>query len=89
LINEGPPQNLQGKAIVVSGNLRKLTREAAESAIRVRGGRSPGSVSRKTFALVLGENPGANKQRSARDLNIPVLDEAGFEVLLETGELPK
>jgi len=89
LTNEGPPQNLQGKAIVVSGNLRKLTREAAESAIRVRGGRSPGSVSRKTFALVLGENPGANKQRSARELNIPVLDEAGFEVLLETGELPK
>ncbi|MEN9552496.1 MAG: ligase, partial [Actinomycetota bacterium] len=56
--------------------------------IKSRGGKSPGSVSAKTFAVVLGESPGASKVTKAEQLGIPVLDEAGFEVLLETGELP-
>ena len=82
------PQTLVGKAVVVTGTLANYSREAAEAAIKSRGGKSPGSVSAKTFAVVLGESPGASKVTKAEQLGIPILDEAGFEFLLETGELP-
>lgn len=82
------PQTLVGKAVVVTGTLANYSREGAEAAIKSRGGKSPGSVSAKTFAVVLGESPGASKVTKAEQLKIPVLDEAGFEILLETGELP-
>jgi DNA ligase (NAD+) len=79
---------LAGRNVVVTGTLRNYGREEAEAAIKARGGKSPGSVSSKTFALVIGEEPGASKVTKARELGIPMLDEAGFERLLETGELP-
>ncbi len=82
------PQTLTGKAVVVTGSLSAYSRDGAEEAIKSRGGKSPGSVSAKTFAVVLGESPGASKVTKAEQLGIPVLDEAGFEILLATGELP-
>lgn len=82
------PQTLVGKAVVVTGTLAGYSREGAEEAIKSRGGKSPGSVSAKTFAVVIGESPGASKVTKAEQLNIPILDEAGFNILLETGELP-
>jgi DNA ligase (NAD+) len=82
------PQTLVGKAVVVTGSLSAYSRDGAEEAIKSRGGKSPGSVSAKTFAVVLGESPGASKVTKAEPLGIPVLDEAGFEILLATGELP-
>ena len=82
------PQTLIGKAVVVTGSLVSYSRDGAEEAIKSRGGKSPGSVSAKTFAVVLGESPGASKVTKAEQLGIPVLDEAGFEILLATGELP-
>ena len=45
-------------------------------------------MSAKTFALVVGEDPSANKVAKAQDLGIPVLDRDGFLELLETGALP-
>ncbi|TPW07851.1 MAG: ligA, partial [Acidimicrobiaceae bacterium] len=59
-----------------------------EAAIKGRGGKSPGSVSAKTYALVVGAEPGASKVSRAADLGVPVLSEGGFVTLLETGELP-
>ena len=82
------PQNLVGRAVVVTGTLANYSREEAEQAIKARGGKSPGSVSAKTFAVVTGADPGASKLTKAEQLGVPVLDEAGFEVLLATGELP-
>ena len=82
------PQTLEGKAIVVTGTLANYSREGAEIAIKDHGGKSPGSVSAKTFAVVVGEAPGASKLTKAEQLGIPVLDEEGFEHLLTTGELP-
>jgi DNA ligase (NAD+) len=82
------PQVLAGKSVVVTGTLEGYSREEAEEAITSRGGKSPGSVSKKTTAVVVGADPGASKLTKARSLGIPVLDEAGFRALLETGRLP-
>jgi DNA ligase (NAD+) len=82
------PQVLAGKSVVVTGTLEGYTREQAEAAITSRGGKSPGSVSKKTTAVVVGAEPGASKLGKAEALGVPVLDEAGFAHLLETGELP-
>jgi len=79
---------LAGKAVVVTGTLEKYSREEAELAIKARGGKSPGSVSAKTFAVVVGESPGASKLAKAEQLGVPILDDAAFDQLLETGELP-
>ena len=90
---EGPdapevPQVLAGMSIVVTGTLEGWSREEAEEAIKSRGGKSPGSVSKKTTAVVVGSEPGAAKLNKATELGVPVLDEAGFSRLLETGETP-
>ena len=53
-----------------------------------RGGKSPGSVSKKTYVLVVGDAPGASKTKKAEELGVPTMDAAGFDALLETGELP-
>ena len=81
------PQVLAGRAVVVTGTLEGWSREEAEAAIKDRGGKSPGSVSAKTYALVAGAEPGASKVTKATELGIPVLDEAAFRALLETGEI--
>jgi DNA ligase (NAD+) len=82
------PQVLAGKAVVVTGTLVGFSRDEAEAAVKGRGGKSPGSVSKKTFAVVVGAEPGASKLSKAEELGVPVLDEAGFVHLLDTGELP-
>ena len=82
------PQNLVGKAVVVTGTVEGFSREGAQEAITSRGGKSPGSVSAKTFALVVGDEPGSSKLTKATELGVPIIDAAGFLKLLETGELP-
>jgi DNA ligase (NAD+) len=90
---EGPSapavaQTLAGMSIVVTGTLERWSREDAEAAIKSRGGKAPGSVSKKTTAIVLGADPGAAKLSKAVELGVPVLDEDAFARLVETGELP-
>ncbi len=90
---EGPevsdvPQVLDGLTVVVTGSLDNYSRDGAADAIKSRGGKNPGSVSKKTTALVVGAEPGASKLTKAQDLGVPILDEAGFEQLLATGRLP-
>ena len=90
---EGPgdpdvAQVLTGISLVVTGTLERWPREAAEEAIKARGGKAPGSVSKKTTAVVAGEAPGAAKITKAAQLGVRVIDEAAFEHLLETGDLP-
>lgn len=82
------PQVLEGLSIVVSGSLDGFSRDGAADAIKSRGGKNPGSVSKKTTALVVGAEPGASKLAKAEDLGVPILDEAAFEKLLESGQLP-
>jgi len=84
----GPIATLTGKSVVVTGTLDGFTREQAEEAITARGGKSPGSVSAKTFAVVVGTEPGTAKLRKAEELGIPIVDGARFAELLESGEVP-
>jgi DNA ligase (NAD+) len=73
---------------VVTGTLEGYTREEAEEAIVARGGKSPGSVSARTWAVVLGAEPGSAKLRKAEELGIAVVEGARFAELLETGAIP-
>jgi len=79
---------LSGKAVVVTGAVPGYTREGAEAAIVARGGSSPGSVSKKTFCVVVGESPGASKLTKAEELGIPIVSAENFESLLVNGVLP-
>ena len=82
------PQTLAGMSLVVSGALEGFSRDEAKQAILARGGSAPGSVSGRTTALVVGADPGASKLRKAESAGVPVIDEAAFRTLLETGQLP-
>ena len=82
------PATLAGKAVVITGAVPGHTRESAAEAVVARGGTSPGSVSKKTFALVVGEGAGASKSNKAEQLGTPIIPAERFEDLLESGELP-
>ena len=75
---------LAGVTVVITGTLRDWSRDSAITAVQERGGKVTGSVSRKTDFVVVGDDPGA-KYDKAVQLGVPVLDEAGFAVLLESG----
>jgi DNA ligase (NAD+) len=81
---ERGPRPLEGVTVVVTGSLVNFSRDQAAEAITERGGRASGSVSKKTGFVVVGDAPGS-KYDKAVSLKVPVLDEAGFEVLLRDG----
>ncbi|MFG6195792.1 NAD-dependent DNA ligase LigA [Nonomuraea sp. JJY05] len=81
---EKGPQTLEGLTFVVTGTLEGYTRDSAAEAITSQGGKVSGSVSKKTSFLVVGENAGS-KYDKAVSLGVPILDGAGFEVLLKEG----
>ncbi|PJM79211.1 NAD-dependent DNA ligase LigA [Bifidobacterium scaligerum] len=80
------PQTLAGKTVVVTGSLEGYSRDSAKEAILERGGKAAGSVSKKTDYVVVGANAGS-KATKAEELGIPMLNEAQFAQLLETGEV--
>ena len=72
---------LAGMTLVITGTLTGYAREQARAAVEDRGGKVAGSVSKKTTAVVVGEAPGSKAQK-ARELGVPILDEAAFTRLL-------
>ncbi|MFC9185695.1 NAD-dependent DNA ligase LigA [Streptomyces cyaneofuscatus] len=81
---EQGPRPLEGLTVVVTGTLTAYTRDGAKEALQSLGAKVTGSVSKKTAFVVVGDNPGS-KYDKAMQLKVPVLDEAGFAVLLEQG----
>ncbi|MFJ7906091.1 NAD-dependent DNA ligase LigA [Kitasatospora sp. NPDC096204] len=75
---------LEGLTVVVTGTLAGHTRDGAKEALTTRGAKVTGSVSKKTDFVVAGDNPGS-KYDKAVQLGLPVLDDAGFAVLLADG----
>jgi DNA ligase (NAD+) len=78
-------QTLAGRAVVVTGSVPGFTREAAEAAIVAHGGTSPGTVSAKTYCVVVGDAPGTSKLTKARTLGVPLVSADEFEALLASG----
>ncbi|MFC8923929.1 NAD-dependent DNA ligase LigA [Cellulosimicrobium sp. NPDC057127] len=81
---ETPSGPLDGLTVVVTGGLEGFSRDGAKEAIVAAGGKSSGSVSKRTDYVVVGENAGS-KETKARDLGLPILDEDGFVALLAGG----
>ncbi|MGW7331873.1 NAD-dependent DNA ligase LigA [Streptomyces sp. NPDC054840] len=81
---EEGPRPLEGLTVVVTGTLRSHTRDGAKEALQSRGAKVTASVSKKTSFVVVGDNPGS-KYDKAVQLKLPILDDAGFAVLLEQG----
>jgi DNA ligase (NAD+) len=81
--DEGP-RPLEGVAVVITGSLAEFSRDSATEAVQQRGGKVTGSVSKKTGFVIVGDSPGSKYDKAVK-LGVPVLDEAGFRVLLEQG----
>jgi DNA ligase (NAD+) len=81
---EGDARPLAGVTVVLTGTLPGLTRDEASEEITGRGGKVASSVSKKTDFVVAGDNAGS-KYDKALSLGVPVLDEAGLQVLLADG----
>ncbi len=78
------PRLLEGKTLVVTGTLKKYTRDAIKDLIALHGGRAASSVSKKTDYVVAGEKAGS-KLAKAEKLGVEVLSEGQFEAMLESG----
>ena len=79
-----PEQTLAGLSVVVTGSLEDFNRDEAKAALLERGAKAASSVSGKTAFVVVGESPGT-KYEKAVSLKVPILDEAGFKLLLTEG----
>lgn len=88
--DEQLPQTLEGLTFVLTGSLVEsgMTRDEAGAALKARGAKVSGSVSKKTSYVVAGEAAGS-KYDKAVTLGVPVLDEAALLRILETGEVPE
>ena len=72
---------LSGKIYVLTGTLPTLSRAQATQLIEDAGGRVAGSISKKTTALVAGDDAGS-KLEKAKELGVAVIDEAELKRLL-------
>ena len=68
--------------VVITGSLESLSRKQAEEAVERNGGKSSGSVSKKTSLVVAGENAGS-KLEKAQLLGVRVIGEAEFLQMLQ------
>jgi len=76
---------LSGKTIVLTGTLPDMTRERATELIEREGGKVSSAVSKKTDYVVAGTDAGS-KLSKARELGVPVIDQAEFEALVGAGQ---
>ncbi|BCS33303.1 DNA ligase [Luteitalea sp. TBR-22] len=75
------PGPLEGRTIVLTGGLAALTRDEATERLTALGAKVAGSVSKKTSLVIAGEDAGS-KLAKARDLGVPIGDEATLLRLL-------
>ena len=72
---------LGGKTFVLTGTLQSMTRDEAGDKIKLRGGKTSSSVSKKTSYVVAGDNPGS-KLDKAQNLGVIILNEDEFLKLI-------
>jgi len=83
--SDAGPRPLDGVTVVITGSLENYSRDSATEAVQALGGKVTGSVSKKTDFVIAGDSPGGSKYDKAIALKVPLLDEAGFRVLLDSG----
>jgi DNA ligase (NAD+) len=76
------PAPLSGRTYVITGTLEGLSREQAKAALEALGAKVTDSVSSRTTALIVGEEPGQAKLSKAQRLGVPLLGEADLQALL-------
>lgn len=69
---------LQGQTIVISGTFTHHSREDYKKIIEAHGGKTAGSISKKTSFVLAGEAMGPSKREKAAQLGIPLLTEEEF-----------
>ena len=69
---------LQGQTIVISGTFTHHSREDYKKIIETHGGKTAGSISKKTSFVLAGEAMGPSKREKAAQLGIPLLTEEEF-----------
>lgn len=77
-------QPLAGKTFVLTGTLKSMGRQEAGDKIEALGGKTSGSVSKKTDYLLLGEEPGS-KYDKALQMGVAILEEEEFLEILSRG----
>lgn len=70
-----------GKTFVLTGTLESWTRDEAAAIIESFGGKTAGSVSKKTSYVLAGENAGS-KLTKAESLGVEIIDEARFREMI-------
>lgn len=81
-INPNATDKLSGKIFVVSGVFEKFSRDDLKKAIEDNGGKVGSSISAKTDYVVAGDNMGPAKLDKATKLNIPIISEDDFMILI-------
>lgn len=76
-------EKLLNKRIVVTGTLKNYSRDEVQELIEKNGGLWSSSVSKNTFAVVVGDNPGS-KYDKAKQLGITILTEEEFEEVINS-----
>ena len=79
---ENQTEKLKGKTFVISGVFTKVSRTELKKMIEDNGGKASGSISSKTNFLVAGENMGPSKLEKAEKLNVPIISEDEFLIML-------
>lgn len=79
-------QPFLGKTFVITGTLDSMDRNEAKAKLLSLGAKVSGSVSKKTFAVVCGSDPGS-KLTKATELNVRVIYEEEFLQLLKENGL--
>lgn len=75
-------RRFEGMTFVLTGALPTLTRDEAAALIEQYGGKTAGSVSKKTSVVLAGENAGS-KLVKAQQLGIRIIDQDEFEAMLQ------
>lgn len=82
LETEGADDRFSGMTFVLTGTLDNYSRKEAEEIIEKFGGKTSGSVSKKTTYVLAGEDSGS-KLDKANQLGVTVITEAEFEELIK------
>ncbi|MEI6347250.1 MAG: NAD-dependent DNA ligase LigA [Bacteroidota bacterium] len=72
---------LLGKSFVVSGKFT-IPRDDLKSMIEKNGGKNVSSISSKTDYVLAGESMGPEKFKKAQSLNIPIISEEDFNIMI-------